>query len=388
MTAGKLRVIQEGTTIGAFTVQDRIGQGASAVVHRGWHNGLQRTVAMKFLPNIHEATAKARFVRESRALRRLDHPNIVQVLDTGEHEGTPYIVFDFIAGGSLGDRIAQEPLTDGEALAVLDGIAKGLDFAHRQNIVHRDVKPANVLLDMTGSPVIVDFGLARLMEQPSATATGLFAGTPAYMSPEQAEGNAIGPAADQYSLSALAYELITGQVPFPGDTVSEVLVALLTRQPEAPSVLRPGLAPAVDEALLRGLDKDPANRWPSCQALTDAILTAMYSSAPAPRVAVVAAAAAKAETLVMAPPKRKVTAIRTIDPRIAALNIQPSEPYLTITMPRPELLAAIVTKKRRGVVTLVAAAIAVLGLAAGIAYSTNAFGAPPGSPPASATVSR
>src|SRR5207302_27903 len=294
MTAGKLRVIQEGTTIGAYTVQDRIGQGASAVVHRGWHNGLQRTVAMKFLPNIHEATAKARFVRESRALRRLDHPNIVQVLDTGEHEGTPYIVFDFIAGGSLGDRIAQEPLTDGEALAVLDGIAKGLDFAHRQNIVHRDVKPANVLLDMTGSPVIVDFGLARLMEQPSATATGLFAGTPAYMSPEQAEGNAIGPAADQYSLSALAYELMTGQVPFPGDTVSEVLVALLTRAPEAPSVLRPGLARAVDEALLRGLDKDPANRWPSCQALTDAILTAMYSSAPAPRVAVVAAAAATA----------------------------------------------------------------------------------------------
>lgn len=381
-------MIQEGTTIGAYTVQDRIGQGASAVVHRGWHNGLQRTVAMKFLPNIHEATAKARFVRESRALRRLDHPNIVQVLDTGEHEGTPYIVFDFIAGGSLGDRIAQEPLTDGEALAVLDGIAKGLDFAHRQNIVHRDVKPANVLLDMTGSPVIVDFGLARLMEQPSATATGLFAGTPAYMSPEQAEGRGIGPAADQYSLSALAYELITGQVPFPGDTVSEVLVALLTRAPEAPSVLRPGLAPAVDEALLRGLDKDPANRWPSCQALTDAILTAMYSSAPAPRVAVVAAAAAKAETLVMAPPKKKVTAIRTIDPRIAALNIQPSEPYLTITMPRPELLAAAVTKKRRGVVTLVAAAIAVLGLAAGVAYSTNAFGSSPASPPASATVSR
>jgi len=343
---------------------------------------------MKFLPNIHEATAKARFVRESRALRRLDHPNIVQVLDTGEHEGTPYIVFDFIAGGSLGDRIAQEPLTDGEALAVLDGIAKGLDFAHRQNIVHRDVKPANVLLDMTGSPVIVDFGLARLMEQPSATATGLFAGTPAYMSPEQAEGNAIGPAADQYSLSALAYELMTGQVPFPGDTVSEVLVALLTRAPEAPSVLRPGLARAVDEALLRGLDKDPANRWPSCQALTDAILTAMYSSAPAPRVAVVAAAAAKAETLVMAPPNKKVTAIRTVDPRIAALNIQPSEPYLTITMPRPELLAAIVTKKRRGVVTLVAAAIAVLGLAAGVAYSTNAFGAPAAGPPASATVSR
>ena len=136
-------MIQEGTTIGAYTVQDRIGQGASAVVHRGWHNGLQRTVAMKFLPNIHEATAKARFVRESRALRRLDHPNIVQVLDTGEHEGTPYIVFDFIAGGSLGDRIAQEPLTDGEALAVLDGIAKGLDFAHRQNIVHRDVKPTS-----------------------------------------------------------------------------------------------------------------------------------------------------------------------------------------------------------------------------------------------------
>jgi serine/threonine-protein kinase len=376
-------VIQEGTTIGAFTVQDRIGQGASAVVHRGWHNGLQRTVAMKFLPTIHEATARARFARESRALRRLDHPNIVQVLDTGEHEGTPYIVFDFVPGGSLGDRIAQEPLTDGEALAVLDGIAKGLDYAHRQNIVHRDVKPANVLMDLSGSPVIVDFGLARLLEQPSATATGLFAGTPAYMSPEQAEGNPIGPATDQYSLAALAYELLTGQVPFPGDTVSEVLVALLTRAPEVPSVLRPGLSPAVDAALMRGLDKDSALRWPSCQALTDAILTAMYTSAPAPRVAVTAAAAQKAETMVVA---RKPAPVRSIDPRIAALKFEPTEPYLTLTIPRKEVLP---TKKRLGVVALLAAAVFVLTVAvAGFAYSTNAFGGQVGNHPAAATVSR
>jgi serine/threonine-protein kinase len=378
-------VIQEGTTIGAYTVQDRIGQGASAVVHRGWHKDLQRTVAMKFLPTIHEATARARFARESRALRRLDHPNIVQVLDTGEHEGTPYIVFDFVPGGSLGDRIAQEPLTDGEALAVLDGIAKGLDYAHRLNIVHRDVKPANVLMDLAGSPVIVDFGLARLLEQPSATATGLFAGTPAYMSPEQAEGKAIGPATDQYSLAALAYELLTGQVPFPGDTVSEVLVALLTRAPEVPSVLRPGLSPAVDAALLRGLDKDSALRWPSCQALTDAILTAMYTSSPAPRVAVMAAKAARAETMVVTRAKKPLERSRTIDPRIAALKFEPSEPHLTITMPRKDLVPA---KRRRGLLALVAAAAFVaVSLVAGVAYSSNAFGTQVGNHPAAATVS-
>jgi eukaryotic-like serine/threonine-protein kinase len=337
-------MIEEGTVIGPYLVQDRIGQGASAIVHRGWHDDLQRTVAMKFLPLLHQPLAKSRFVREARALRRLDHPNIVEVLDTGEYEGTPFMVFDFIPAGSLADQMALQPLTSAEAMAILNGIAKGLDHAHKHGIIHRDVKPANVLLNSSGAPVIADFGLARLLEQPSATATGMFAGTPAYMSPEQAEGGEVGPRADQYSLAALAYELLAGQVPFPGDTVSEVLTALLTREPVPPSSIRPGLSAGVDKAILRGLSKKPENRWPTCQALIDAILNAMVGSSPVPYVV-----------------------SNGTDPRIRALNIGPSEPYLTIVMPYSQALPR--KKVRRRLMAAVAAALLLGTLAVGAVWS-------------------
>ncbi len=360
-------MIEPGTVISGYLVQDRIGHGASGIVHRGWHADLQRTVAMKFLPNLHEPMAKSRFVRESRALRRLDHPNIVQVLDTGEYEGTPYMIFDFIPAGSLGNLLATEPLTASESVAVLNGIAKGLDYAHRRGIIHRDIKPENILMSTTGAPVIADFGLARLLEQPSATATGMFAGTPAYMSPEQAEGGEVGPATDQYSLAALAYELVTGQVPFPGDTVSEVLTALLTREPARPSSIRSGLAPAIDAALLRGLSKRPADRWPNCQSLVDAILNAFVASmseAPASRPVESAAA-----------PVRVAPAVPSagMDPRLAALNIGPSEPYLTIVMPYSQIQPQ--RRGRRRLLAAVAAAAILGSLAVGAVWSGGATGA-------------
>src|SRR6202165_1677979 len=350
-------MIEEGTVIGPYLVQDRIGQGASAIVHRGWHDDLQQTRAIKFLPLLHQPLAKALFVREARALRRLDHPNIVEVLDTGEYEGTPFMVFDFIPAGSLADQMALEPLSSGDAMAILNGIAKGLDHAHKHGIIHRDVKPANVLLNSSGAPVIADFGLARLLEQPSATATGMFAGTPAYMSPEQAEGGEIGPRADQYSLAALAYELLAGQVPFPGDTVSEVLTALLTRNPAPPSTVRAGLSAGVDKAILRGLSKKPENRWPTCQALVDAILNAMVGSAPAPYVV-----------------------SNGMDPRIKALNIGPSEPYLTIVMPYSQAMPR--KKVRRRLLAAVAAALLLGTLAVGAAWSRTSLADLTGSRPA------
>ena len=349
-------MIEEGTVIGPYLVQDRIGQGASAIVHRGWHDDLQRTVAMKFLPLLHNPLAKSRFVREARALRRLDHPNIVEVLDTCEYEGTPFMVFDFIPAGSLADQMAMEPLTSAEAMAILNGIARGLDHAHKHGIIHRDVKPANILLNTSGAPVIADFGLARLLEQPSATATGMFAGTPAYMSPEQAEGGEIGPRADQYSLAALAYELLTGQVPFPGDTVSEVLTALLTREPARPSSVRPGLSAGVDRAILRGLSKKPEDRWPNCQSLIDAILGAMVASQPARPIGAISPYIASNGT----------------DPRIAALNIGPSEPYLTIVMPYSQAQPR--KKARRRLLAAVAAALVFGSLAVGAAWSGSLAG--------------
>jgi serine/threonine-protein kinase len=348
-------LIQEGIMVGGYELQQRIGLGASAQVHRGRHLELQRDVAIKFLPTLHNPMARSRFLREAKALRRLDHPSIVQVLDTGEFEGTPYMVFDFIPGGSLGERMAAKPLTPAEALAILDGIAKGLDYAHGKGIIHRDVKPSNVLLTAAGKPVIADFGLVRLMEQPSATSVGMFAGTPAYMSPEQAEGTEVSAASDQYSLAAMAYEMLAGQVPFPGDTVSEVLTALLTRPPALPSTVRPGISPEVDAALMRGLAKHPEDRYPSCQALVDAILTGFMASLhslgnlqalkPDPAYAATIASGATPDTplptmvpagpapVAVATPPRPVVS----DPRLAGLEFAASEPNLTIVVPRNQM---------------------------------------------------
>jgi len=354
-------MIQEGSVIGEYVVKEKLGQGASAIVHRGVHTTLGREVVLKFLPLIHQDLARARFFREASALRRMSHPNIVQVLDTGEVEGMPYMVFDFIPNGSLAERMVASPLGLADALGILQGLAKGLDYAHGRGIVHRDVKPANVLLDHSNVPVIADFGLVRMLEHPSATATGMFAGTPAYMSPEQAEGLEIGPASDQYSLAAMAYELLTGQVPFPGDTVSEVLTALLTRPPALPSTVRTGISAEVDAALMRGLAKRAEERWPSCQTLVDQILAAMIATLPTnPQPQPAPASAPAAAT--PAPRKPGI-----LDPRIAGLNLQPSEPYLTIVMPYSKVRTP--KKARRRLVTLVAAALMLGSLGVGAAWS-------------------
>ena len=291
--------IEAGLRIGSYTLQEKLGFGTTGIVHKAWHETLGRPVAIKFLPPMHDPLARERFIREGKAMRLLDHPNIVEVLDAGEVEGTPFMVFDYVAGGSLADRVEKGRLTDGEAMQILDNVARALDYAHQQGILHRDVKPANILLTETEMPVIADFGLARLLDQPAATGAGLLSGTPAYMSPEQANGADLTATADQYSLAVTAYELLTGQLPFPGDTVSEVVVALLTREPERPSTHRPDLGPRVDAAILRGLDKRAGKRWQSCRAFTDALLAALASRAIAPVVPTSVAPASAAPT---APP--------------------------------------------------------------------------------------
>jgi serine/threonine-protein kinase len=299
--------IEKGLRIGPYTLQEKLGHGAAGIVHKAWHAALDKPVAIKFLPPMHDPLARERFIREGKAMRMLDHPNIVEVLDAGEVQGTPFMVFDHIAGGSVADRLAAGRLRDYDAIWLLDGVAKGLDYAHGRGILHRDVKPANILLMPSGIPVIADFGLARMIDQPGMTGPGMLSGTPAYMSPEQANGENLTPAADQYALAATAYEMLTGQPPFPGETISEVVVALLTKEPERPSALRKVSNPALDAALLRGLNKDATKRWASCRAFTDAVLSALASQAlprtgrRAPAPAPVAPTAAPAQPSTSAP---------------------------------------------------------------------------------------
>ena len=285
--------IGPGTRLGQYEVQDFVGQGAMGLVYRAYHPHLQRTGAVKVMQALApDPDAVARFRHEAQAIAQMRHPNIVNVYDFGEFDGTPYMIVEYVPGGSLAARLAAGPLDHPTAIRYLRGIGAGLDYAHAHGVVHRDVKPANVLLSAEDSPVLADFGLAKLLQGSSLKSmTGVTTGTPAYMAPEQVTGSQVGPAADRYSLATIAYEMLTGVIPFDGEALMELLYAQVHRYPQPPSVRRPDLGPEVDGVVMRGLAKSPADRWESCSAFVDALAASL--SRPSVPVA---------HTVVMAPP--------------------------------------------------------------------------------------
>lgn len=324
--------IQPGSQLGPYRVEELIGRGAMGTVYRAWHAGLARPAAVKVLQALApDPDAAARFGREGQAIAQLRHPNILQVFDVGEDNGIPYLVVEYLPGGSLADMLAdpgRRPDAAG-AVELLRGLAAGLDHAHAQGVVHRDVKPANVMLGPGPTPVLADFGLAKLVESSTATASGATTGTPAYMAPEQITGGPIGPAADRYALAALAYEMLTGQVPFTSRVVMELLYAHVHRAPPAATSVRPALPGAVDAVLARGLAKEPHERFASSAALVDALARSLGGSP------------VEAPVLTPAPPP-------------------PTAPGVAVTQP----LAA-PTRRRRRPARLLVAAIAALALLGG-----------------------
>jgi serine/threonine-protein kinase len=273
--------IATGTKLGQYEVQEFIGQGAMGLVYRAYHVQLERPGAVKVLQSLApDPDTTARFRHEAQAIAQMRHSNIVNVYDFGEFEGTPYMIVEYVPGGSLANRLSHGRVDQAAALKYLRGIAAGLDYAHGLGIVHRDVKPANVLLEKDDTPVLADFGLAKLLQGTSLKSmTGVTTGTPAYMAPEQVMGHQVGPAADRYSLATIAYEMLTGFIPFDGEGLMELLYAQVHREPSPPSVHDASLGPAVDAVMMRGLAKDPAARWESCTAFVDALAAALASPA-------------------------------------------------------------------------------------------------------------
>ncbi|HEY8811298.1 MAG TPA: serine/threonine-protein kinase, partial [Candidatus Dormibacteraeota bacterium] len=274
--------IEPGTTLGAYEVHEFLGQGAMGTVYRAYHAGLARPAAVKVLQALApDPDATVRFRREAQAIAQMRHPNVLNVYDFGEFEGTPYMIVEYMPGGSLSDRLkAGERFDRSTTLRLLEGIAAALDYAHGLDIVHRDVKPANVLLDGIGSPVLADFGLAKLLQSTSVkTVSGVTTGTPAYMSPEQVMGSAVGPPADTYALTTMAYEFLAGAIPFEGEGMLELLYAHVHREPPAASTRNPDLSAAVDAVLARGLAKDPTARWPTGSEMVAALRAALSSEA-------------------------------------------------------------------------------------------------------------
>ncbi len=279
-----------GVTLGRYLLLQRIGQGGMGEVWLAEDPRLRRQVAIKTLPlrNQGDNEYLQRFEREARAAANLNHPHILPVHDFGEQplpdgQSITYLVMPYIAGGSLSERITwlmnnNQSMPQQEALQYLAQAADAIDYAHAQGVIHRDIKPANMLLRADNWLMLADFGIARMLsEQNRLTQTGAGFGTPEYMAPEQAQGHAVA-ASDTYSLAVIAYQLFTGRVPFKADTPYATTIQHIISPPPPPRQINPTLSLAVDQVLLRGLVKDPAQRAPSARVFVNALQQAAAST--------------------------------------------------------------------------------------------------------------
>ncbi len=258
-----------GQSLGRYHIIEQLGQGGMAVVYRGYDTRLEREVAVKvlrtdqFAPAVLERVLK-RFEREAKALAKLSHPNIVKVYDYGEHQGAPYLVLEYLPGGTLKQRL-KKPMAWREAVRLLLPIARALQFAHEQGILHRDVKPSNVLVTLSGEPMLADFGIAKILdieEGQTLTATGVGVGTPEYMAPEQAlESKRVDGRADVYSLGVVLYELVTGHKPYTADTPMAVVLKHLNDPLPRPRGYVADLPEAVEKVLYKALAKRAEDRY-------------------------------------------------------------------------------------------------------------------------------
>ena len=253
--------------LGRYEVLHEIGRGAMGVVYRARDPVINREVALKTIPLAAEfeghelEEARAKFFREAETAGRLSHPNIVTIFDAGEHAGTAYIAMELLRGRHLVDYTsAARLLPPAIAIEVVARLADALHYAHRQGVVHRDVKPANVMFDPpSGELKITDFGIARLTDT-GRTRTGIVLGTPSFMSPEQLQGRAVTGRSDLFSLAVTLFQLLTGQLPFRGDSMPRLMLAIAQEPPPPISVIRPGLPSGLQAFLDRALAKDPEAR--------------------------------------------------------------------------------------------------------------------------------
>src|SRR5438445_1759607 len=259
---------------GDYELLEQIGRGGQGVVFRARQKSLNRTVALKIIGLGHWATEAhlKRFRLEAEASARLEHPGIVPIHEVGERDGSCYFSMKFVEGGQLDEVARRMSMPIRQAVELIAKVARTVHFAHEHGILHRDIKPGNILLDAKGEPHLTDFGLARLVESESTvTRTMEVLGTPSYMAPEQAVGNnaAVSSVTDVYGLGAVLYQLLTGQPPFAGGTTYETIKLLLDTEPRQPHLLNPKIDRDLSTISLKCLEKDPKRRYSSALALAE-----------------------------------------------------------------------------------------------------------------------
>ena len=259
-----------------YLLEEQLGSGGMAVVWRAVDHRLDRPVALKLIaPGFAgDAIFLARFIAEAQSVARINHPNVVSVLDFGEHQGRPFLVMELLPRGSVAD-VAPGTFTPERAAEIVADAARGAAAAHALGIVHRDIKPANILLTETGRAKLADFGVATAAGAERLTATGAALGSPHYISPEHASGRATDARSDVYSLGAVLYELTTGRKVFEASSAMAIVLAHVERQPDAPRAVRSDLPGWVDAIALRCLAKEPSERFASGAELAGALEQAL-----------------------------------------------------------------------------------------------------------------
>lgn len=304
--------LELGSTLGQYQIVEKLGRGGMATVYKAFQPNLDRYVAVKVLPAFYaeEPTYMERFRQEAKSIAKLRHPNILTVFDFGDQGGVTYIVSEFVPGGTLSQQLGA-PLPLDYALSILKPVGSALDYAHAQGIVHRDIKPSNVLMTLDGTPVLSDFGVARMVGGARMTESGAAVGTPEYMSPEQAMGGEIAASSDIYSLGVVLYEMLTGHVPFSADTPMAVVLAHMHKPLPPPRTIVPDISEAVEAVALKALAKEPENRYRTARELTVSLERAIGGLSPE---------AASAPLTPIAPPAPKAPAAKP-----AAAKAQPAE---------------------------------------------------------------
>lgn len=272
-----------GKTLGDYILREQIGEGGMATVYKADQISLKRNVAIKVL-HYHELTSLLRFQREAKAIAALRHRNILIIYEYGEQDGLPFIAMEYVAGGTLEDRLVPgQPLPWRRAVELTIPIAGALHYAHSNGIIHRDVKPSNILLPQEDWPVLADFGLVKsASEEQGLTLSGTFLGTASYIAPEQARDSNPDFRADMYSLGVVLFELATGELPFDYENPNKVLLAHVMDPPPNPLDLNPACPPALANVILKTMAKKPDDRYADMQQMILALQEVLVAPEPAP----------------------------------------------------------------------------------------------------------
>ncbi len=281
-----------GQSLGRYHILEQLGEGGMATVYKAYDTRLETDVAVKVirtenLPQSGVEKALKRFEREAKALAKLTHPNIVPIIDYGEQEGSPYLVMKYLPGGTLKQVLKGQPMSWEKAAILLIPIARALDYAHRQGMIHRDVKPSNILITADGEPMLTDFGIAKIVDEANTvdlTGTNVTIGTPEYMAPEQVVSKTVDLRADIYALGVILYEMVTGRRPFQADTPFAVLLKHASEPLPRPRQFVPDLPEEVEKVLFKALAKQPEDRYQSMGEFAAALERLVYEKKVLPLV--------------------------------------------------------------------------------------------------------